>query len=76
MYGNGCRTPCEPNQRHGAEDGEGEAAEQEQKDADGGDRRFVVGRSVIGEALIERQADASDEERQQDPEDRRPPPPS
>jgi len=52
------------------QDHEGEAAEKEQQEADRGDRRLLVGRGVVGEALIERQANASDHQHQQDPEER------
>src|SRR5215212_6455655 len=67
-------TAPETNQRQRAEDHEGKAAEKEQQEADVGDRRFLVGRGVVGKNLIERQADGSDAQHQQDPEKWRPPP--
>src|SRR5215218_8869374 len=67
-------TAPETNQRQRAQDHEGEAAEKEQEEADGGDRRFLVGRGVVGKNLIERQANGSDAQHQQDPEKRRPRP--
>src|SRR5215217_4391936 len=67
-------TAPETNQRQRAEDHEGKAAEKEQEEADVGDRRFLVGRGVVGKNLIERQANGSDAQHQQDPEKWRPPP--
>src|SRR5215207_8240357 len=67
-------TAPETNQRQRAEDHEGKAAEKEQDEADVGDRRFLVGRRVVGKNLIERQSNGSDAQHQQNPEKRRPPP--
>src|SRR5215204_5737565 len=67
-------TAPETNQRQRAEDHEGKAAQEEQDEADGGGRRFRVGRGVVGENLIEGQANGAEAEHQQSPEKRGPPP--